>query len=645
MSLLALFATLGIAVGQETAQTALPMVAIEAQVQDVREKILEATVGLRFRSGHATGVIVSEEGHILTVAHAMSEPGRRVTVVLSDGRELEGRTRGRNEHGDYGMVQIVEENETFTHCQLAPADSLQWGEICLATGHPGWISKSRGAVLRFGVLNGWTDEWVRTGCAIMPGDSGGPVFDLEGRVIAISSWIETMLDANYAVPASLYRDHWERLDAGEVWDRDSDPDRNRDSVPRAVEANRVGLVLRGRTRNASVQGVLEGSPAARAGIEPGDVIRAVNGDNVGSWRRAESLLVNARRTGEIVLRVERDGAELDVRLDNRTHGVFPEYGAESLREVVEQFAEEVRPSVVGLHSRFGSVMRNLAGVIVDDRGAILTKASELGTDTRVLLSSSRTSPVRLVAQDEETDLALLQIESESALQLTALTWNTEFLFEQGDWVASITPTEGRSSNGILSNDPRRVRGSRRAYLGVRMQDAGDGGALIQTVEPGTAAQRAGLRVDDVVFEFEGKEIERYFDLQDGLRRSRPGDRVELRVRRDGEELTLTATLGRRPPWTGSRDERHVADNLSLSARRSGFPLAVRHDANVTSAECGTPLIDARGRVVGLNIARVDRVGTLALPASEVVRVLEELLPQFPLKDERDATSAPNEERD
>ena len=600
---------------------------LQAQISERVETILDSTVGLRFRSGHAAGVLVSAEGHVLTVAHAMPEPGRTVRCVLRDGRELEAKTLGRDEEGDYGLVQIVEASDPWIWSPMATDSPRRVGEACLATGYPGWIAKSRGPILRFGTLKGWTDRWLRTGCMIMPGDSGGPVFNLEGEVIGISSWIDRQHDSNYAVPVQSFQASWERLLAGEVWGSESKAETNRGALPRFTELTRLGIVLDGGPPSTNIGAIHARSAAESAGVLPGD--RLVSIDKVPLRSGQEAELAAAQRIAHelLLLVVERRGEEISFALERKSGSDFPKTGARTLTATAEHLASRIRPTLVSVQSTIGDSRRRIVGILVDSRGLILTKASELGVDLVTTLYDGTRLPAERVANDDATDLALLKIDGEDC---ATLSWFAEHEFERGQWIVSATEATGVVSNGVISTLPARVRGSRRAYLGIRMENAPEGGALIQTVEPGTAAQRAGLRSRDVIERFNDAEIKTYFDLQALLRRARPGESASISVRRDSSVIELNAMLGRRPPREKSRSERHVADTTSLSMRRTDFPVAVRHDANVAPSQCGSPLLDSSGRAIGLNIARINRTATLALPAAEVLNTLEQLIQAFEL---------------
>src|SRR5262249_10653785 len=142
-------------------------------------------------------------------------------------------------------------------------------------------------------------------------------------------------------------------------------------------------------------------------------------------------------------------------------------------------------------------------------------------------------------------------------------------------------------------------------------------AKIGQVMPGTAAAKAKLKVDDVITSVNDKEIKDSETLIKTLGKFKPGDSVTLKLLRSDEEIELKVTLGKRPP---DRAEIQNTMGSKLTNRRNGFPVVLQHDSVVRPEDCGGPLVDLEGRVIGLNIARVGRVETHTIP-SEVIRPL------------------------
>jgi serine protease Do len=156
------------------------------------------------------------------------------------------------------------------------------------------------------------------------------------------------------------------------------------------------------------------------------------------------------------------------------------------------------------------------------------------------------------------------------------------------------------------------------FLGVTSEPA-DGGPRIALVEKGSAADKAGLKVNDKLLAVDGKLIEDPDGLMTAMQKTRPGQDVELKVKRGDEELTLKATLGKRPAGSDRSDFQNRMGS-ALSTRRAGFPIVLQHDTILKPSDCGGPLVDLDGKTVGINIARVGRVETDAVP-SEVVKTL------------------------
>src|SRR5262249_51255385 len=140
-------------------------------------------------------------------------------ITLPDGRRLKGKTLGSNETYDSGMIRITDEGE-WPFVQMGDASKLKEGAWCLALGHPEGYRNGRTPVLRLGRYLGHPSrgksKFLRTDCALVGGDSGGPLFDLDGKVIGIHSQIGQYMTWNLHVPVDAYRAEWDRLVKGEV---------------------------------------------------------------------------------------------------------------------------------------------------------------------------------------------------------------------------------------------------------------------------------------------------------------------------------------------------------------------------------------------------------------------------------------------
>jgi serine protease Do len=278
--------------------------------------------------------------------------------------------------------------------------------------------------------------------------------------------------------------------------------------------------------------------------------------------------------------------------------------------------------------------RAALGVVVRSDGHIATKASELkGKIECQLANESKKRLATVVARDAETDLAILKVEGKD---LPVAPWSEAEPPPVGSWLATPGMLADPLTIGVVSVAARKILPPQ-AALGVQL-DVNENIARITSVAPGLAAERAGLRDGDIIRKVDGVEMKDRPQLQQTIRGHQPGDKVTLLIERDGRQRTIEATLGSMTDLV--HDERSEFQNSlggALSERRSGFPLAIQHDSVLRPADCGGPIVDLDGKVVGLNIARAGRVESYALPASVVRATVDKLL-------RMELTSTPAEEK-
>ena len=266
------------------------------------------------------------------------------------------------------------------------------------------------------------------------------------------------------------------------------------------------------------------------------------------------------------------------------------------------------------------------GVVVGADGFILTKAYDLKGKLTCRLPDGRELDATVVGVHTVHDLALLHVE---AGDLPAVTFKTSTVVAAGSWVASVGTEVDPVAVGVVSVPTRKVvlKGlplaaaelARIGYLGVGLEAADGQGVRITQVLPGTPAAKAGLRMHDVITAIAGATVNDPEQFQAQLAKRKPGDAVRLEVQRDGETLDVEATLGQRPAGD-NRGELQNHMGSTLSARRSGYPVILTHDSVVRPTDCGGPLVDLDGHIVGINISRAGRTESWAIP-SEVIRGL------------------------
>jgi serine protease Do len=274
------------------------------------------------------------------------------------------------------------------------------------------------------------------------------------------------------------------------------------------------------------------------------------------------------------------------------------------------------------------------GAVVSADGYILTKASELqkAQDITVRLSDGTEFPARLVGMHRPTDLAMLRVDLRN---LKPLRFSDSSKVMPGSWVAAVDIKSEPVAVGIVSAVTRKPTGVdavidnlNRGYLGVMMSEdpmdeqGGVIGAQIRRVERNSGAAKAGLKPGDIIIAVNGKKTPGAKALRDVLENSRPGEVVRVTYLRDKQEHTVEVTLTQQP----QPDRSDIQNRLGgeLSGRRTGFPLILQTDMYLHPRDCGGPVVDLNGNVLGLCIARAGRVETHVLPAETIIPLIADL---------------------
>lgn len=239
------------------------LIEMERQQQIIAARASACTVNVSIGPAQGCGVIVTGTGYILTAAHVGMRPGKNATVTFSNGRTASATTLGMNRKVDAGLMKINEGQNNglpWPHASLGRSEGLRTGMWCIASGHPGGYDRERGPVMRVGRILRVNEGSIVTDCALIGGDSGGPLFDLSGKLIAVHSRIGNDVADNLHIPIQHYDESWDRLTASEAWGY--------------LEGFKPVLGISGRFNheNAQVFGVKVDSPAEVAGIKVGDVI-------------------------------------------------------------------------------------------------------------------------------------------------------------------------------------------------------------------------------------------------------------------------------------------------------------------------------------------------------------------------------------
>ncbi len=277
------------------------LLAIQSAVQQALPQARAATVCVALDEGSGSGVIVSPEGLILTAAHVSAGVGKKVTVVMEDGTELKAVTLGLMAETDAAMIQIIEKG-SYPFVEIDRADTTRLGDWVFALGHPGGLDKERGSVVRLGRLVRIANSTFQSDCTLIGGDSGGPLFDMNGTLIAIHSRVGAQLQANMHVPMSQFIANWDGMLASEFIGEGpfaEKPEKGSGFLGLATEQRKEG--------GLRVTKVGEKSPAQEAGILEGDVVLKLNETLLQNREQMQGLLKEMAKGDEITLETTRQG--------------------------------------------------------------------------------------------------------------------------------------------------------------------------------------------------------------------------------------------------------------------------------------------------------------------------------------------------
>jgi len=253
---------------------------IQKLLQKNKDKARAATVCIKIGQGSGSGVIVSEDGLILTAAHVSSGINKDLIIVMEDGTEHKAISLGLDSETDAAMVQIADKG-TFPYVEIEPAKepenaSTKLGDWVFSLGHSGGFDKERGSGLRLGRLVRIAERTIQTDCTLIGGDSGGPLFDMNGMLIGIHSRVGLVTEQNMHVPMHVFHTHWEAMKRSDFIGEGpfaKKPIKGQAFIGIEVEKAEKGLL---------VIDIDKRSAAEKNGIKKGDVIIKINDKDINS---------------------------------------------------------------------------------------------------------------------------------------------------------------------------------------------------------------------------------------------------------------------------------------------------------------------------------------------------------------------------
>jgi putative serine protease PepD len=293
----------GIPTGAPAPIAAAPIPSGEEPAAAVAKALLPTVVEIRHDNGLGSGFVYDRNGYIMTAAHVVQGVDR-VDVRLYDGTKLTGRVVGTDEVNDVAVVKV--DRTGLPAAPLAVGQTVQVGQLAVAIGSPFGLNETVTA----GIISA-TDrvlqdgrEVIQTDAPINPGNSGGLLADRRGRVIGINDAIRPgdNSDGNVGIGFAIPIDLAARSAAAIVQGKQ-------------IQTGYLGVTMvdpaSGRD-GAIVQEVASGSPAAKAGLEAGDLVTAVDGQAIQNAGEMVARIRGHKPGDKVTITVQRDGNETTV---------------------------------------------------------------------------------------------------------------------------------------------------------------------------------------------------------------------------------------------------------------------------------------------------------------------------------------------
>ena len=492
-----------------------------ASISIVAAKLQQATVRIVSGTERASGVVVSQDGLVLTVAHGLPTGDRPVHVVLHDGSMQLATVLRSDTARDVALLQLEASDSLRPRPLLFGKGHIpQRSEYVFACGCPGREADSVSGVVRLGQVVAVTESAIRTTCSLTVGDSGGPLVNSVGELIGLNQRIGAAPDQNLHIPVSTC------LEAMATW---LGPESRRPhSAPASVAISLdATATVQASLRNCSATLIVTGTPSGSSDHE---------------------LRIPATRISRdrFVTKASLTPHALDAQLVLAPH--------------------------------------------VDDKAA---------------------TTVKLVLLHRKLDLAVWHAGS------AAGPFDVEALADAAELSATVVFAFAGNRPGIVGRTTH-SEPPLPPQLGCTL-DA-DGGLHVRDIAPNSAALDAGLQKDDRLVSADGTVVRDFDGLAAVLVPFQPGDWIALTFRRGRSVFTGHGQLRHDPAEQLARREFLDGRSGELSLRRTGFEDVIQHDIPLGPNECGGPLVDGAGRLVGVNIARRSRESTLAIPIQVVLNL-------------------------
>ncbi|MCM8533571.1 MAG: trypsin-like peptidase domain-containing protein [Lentisphaeraceae bacterium] len=274
---------------------------VQEKIKSLQAKARSVTVGLSARGASGSGVIVSEDGIIATAAHISTEPNTPVKVYLENGTTYNAIALGLHPKADVALIKITDKGiPKLPYSKLVKSSTVSKGDWCFVLGHPNGFDQERGSVLRIGRVIDLRTYLIWTDCTLLGGDSGGPLFDLDGNIIGINSRIFESNEDNIHGPADILLTYWDEL----LKSKKISDSKKKAFLGVGTKSNGIGI---------KITEVVKNSSADRAGVKVGDVILSINREPILNTNELIEFLKDKKIGKEILINLIRSGEELQLK--------------------------------------------------------------------------------------------------------------------------------------------------------------------------------------------------------------------------------------------------------------------------------------------------------------------------------------------
>jgi len=294
-----------------------------------------------------SGFVISKDGLILTNNHVI-EKATEIKVKIESGKEYDAKVVGRDPKTDLGLIKVKPDSDFPKPLRLGDSDTIRVGDWVMAVGNPFGL----GQTVTTGIISakgriigaGPYDDFLQTDAAINPGNSGGPLFDMKGEVIGINTAIIAQgQNIGFTIPINLAKELLPQLKAGKIvrgWlgvmIQDVTPDLSKS----------FGLK---ETKGVLISDVTEGSPAAKAGLKRGDVVKGFDGHEVENAHTLSRLVAATQPNSKAKLDIIRDGKEKTIEvtigtMPQKVEGQLPEKATAwglSVQDITPELAQQL----------------------------------------------------------------------------------------------------------------------------------------------------------------------------------------------------------------------------------------------------------------------------------------------------------------